>query len=301
MQQLTGPRACASPCAQQPRAVSCRAASRRDVLSAGALLLTLSQRLPAEAVESSSDEEAVRTAVSSALTSTIQRAKAPAVLRLAFHDAGTFLLSSNDGGANGSLLYELERPESFGLKRGLKPVQAAQELLGGTAAERVSLADLIQLAGAHAVAITGGPAIRVPLGRLDAPEADPAGRMPEETLGGTALREHFARSGLTARELVALSGAHTIGGKGFGDPLTFDNAYYSTLLAAPWRADPGSHIGLISDRLLTQDAECKRWVEAYAADQQLWRADFGTAYLRMGSLGARWASGVAPPSLAALE
>lgn len=27
-----------------------------------------------------------------------------------------------------------------------------------------------------------------------------------------------------------LSGAHTIGGKGFGDPVTFDNTYFKTLL-----------------------------------------------------------------------
>lgn len=29
---------------------------------------------------------------------------------------------------------------------------------------------------------------------------------------------------------MALSGAHTLGGKGFGDPVTFDNTYFRTLL-----------------------------------------------------------------------
>ena len=170
-------------------------------------------------------------------------------------------------------------------------MQDAQELLRGTAAEGLSLADLIQVAGAHAVAITGGPSIRVPLGRLDAPLADPAGRMPEESLDGTAMREHFASSGFSARELVALAGAHTIGGKGFGEPLRFDNSYFKTLLAAPW-GDPRSpaaeqsHIGLASDRLLTLDPECKKWVEAYAADEALWFADFAEAYVKMGRAGA---------------
>lgn len=36
------------------------------------------------------------------------------------------------------------------------------------------------------------------------------------------------------RELVALSGAHTIGGKGFGSPVVFDNAYFKILLEKPW-------------------------------------------------------------------
>ena len=159
----------------------------------------------------------------------------------------------------------------------------------------MSLADLIQVAGAYAVALTGGPSIRVPLGRLDAAEADPTGRMPEETLDGNAMREHFATSGFSARELVALAGAHTIGGKGFGEPLRFDNSYFKTLLAAPWGdpRSPGaeqSHIGLSSDRLLTLDPECKRWVEAYAADEALWFADFAAAYLKMGMAGARFAN-----------
>lgn len=91
-----------------------------------------------------------------------------AVLRLAFHDAGTYDAASKTGGANGSIVFEarllrashllplplqfqllfseparpapplvhqLDRPESFGLKRGLRPVQDAKELLRGTAAE----------------------------------------------------------------------------------------------------------------------------------------------------------------------
>lgn len=177
---------------------------------------------------------------------------------------------------------------------------AARDALAGTPAADLSLADLIQLAGAYSVLITGGPAITVPLGRLDALSADPEGRMPEETLDGPALRAHFAAAGLSVRELVALSGAHTVGGKGFGAPLDFDTAYYRTLLAAPW-ADPAAspderamaaHIGLDSDKLMAVDPVALPWIKRYAADQPLWFADFATAYVKMGALGCRWSGAV---------
>lgn len=35
------------------------------------------------------------------------------------------------------------------------------------------------------------------------------------------------------QELVALSGAHTLGSKGFGSPTSFDNSYYKVLLEKP--------------------------------------------------------------------
>ena len=198
---------------------------------------------------------------------------------------------------------QLDRPESFGLKRGLRPVLDARAALAGTAAADVSLADLIQLAGAHAVAVTGGPAIAVPLGRLDATTADPPDRLPAETLDGAAMRAHFAALGLSARELVALAGAHTIGGKGFGAPLSFDAAYYRTLLARPWAdasATPearamAEHIGLPSDKALAEDSVALSWIRRYAEDEAAFFDDFAAAYVKMGTLGARWAPGVTPP------
>ncbi len=272
----------------------------------------------------------MRAAVAAALAACVPPGKAPAVLRLAFHDAATFDAAAGDGGANGSIIHEararplgharaflslshnavsffasqLDRPESFGLKRGLRPVLDAREALRNTPAADVSLADLIQLAGAHAVALTGGPSIAVPLGRTDAASADPPNRMPAETLSGAALRAHFARAGLSTRELVALSGAHTIGGKGFGGPLVFDNTYYKTLLARPWAdasASPearemAAHIGLPSDKSLPDDPECRVWIQRYADDQARWFEDFAAAYIKMGTLGAVWAPGVTPPA-----
>ncbi len=47
-------------------------------------------------------------------------------------------------------------------------------------------------------------------GRKDAVSADPADRLPAETLSAEALRLNFEAKGLSAQELIALSGAHTV-------------------------------------------------------------------------------------------
>jgi L-ascorbate peroxidase len=40
------------------------------------------------------------------------------MVRLVFHDAGTFSAATGDGGVNASIRFELDRPDNFGLKRG---------------------------------------------------------------------------------------------------------------------------------------------------------------------------------------
>lgn len=192
--------------------------------------------------------------------------------------------------------------------------------------QNLSLADLIQLAGAYAVKMTGGPSIPVPVGRKDASVADPPGRIPGEGFDGAGkvgsrkgrplvvasehwpclchggvwsgrerpaasrasasdkptharlcrrppiirppaaeqLRARFTSAGLSVREMVALSGAHTIGGKGFGDPVTFDNTYFKTLMekCAPacccgvWKRCCGGGCGASRVRGLLGSAQC---------------------------------------------
>ena len=53
----------------------------------------------------------------------LSKGKAAGVLRLVFHDAGTFEMDDNSGGMNGSIVYELDRPENTGLKKSLKTGQ----------------------------------------------------------------------------------------------------------------------------------------------------------------------------------
>jgi L-ascorbate peroxidase len=86
----------------------------------------------------------------------------------------------------------------------------------------VSWADLIQLGSATAVSHAGGPTIAMRYGRVDVPTAQqcpPAGRLPDAAppFGDGApdaashLRAVFYRMGFDDAEIVALSGAHTLG------------------------------------------------------------------------------------------
>ncbi|XP_021848706.1 putative L-ascorbate peroxidase 6 isoform X2 [Spinacia oleracea] len=166
----------------------------------------------------------------------LSKGKAAGVLRLVFHDAGTFELRDNSGGMNGSITYELERPENKGLKKSLKIIEKAKNVVDER--QSVSWADMIAVAGAEAVSICGGPDIPVRLGRLDSLTPDPEGKLPEESLDAPSLKKCFQTKGFSTQELVALSGAHTLGSKGFGSPIEFDNSYYKILLESPLSSEP---------------------------------------------------------------
>ena len=79
----------------------------------------------------------------------------------------------------------------------------------------VSVGDIWAMAGAVAVEVTGGPPVDVKLGRVDKPDAaagvPPNGRLPDASQGAEHLREVFYRMGFNDRDIVALSGGHTLG------------------------------------------------------------------------------------------
>jgi hypothetical protein len=57
------------------------------------------------------------------LARVVTKARAPLLLRLLFHDAGTYSVANKDGGPNGSIQFELDRPENGGLRRGWEIVK----------------------------------------------------------------------------------------------------------------------------------------------------------------------------------
>ncbi|XP_077211127.1 ascorbate peroxidase 6 isoform X2 [Tasmannia lanceolata] len=214
-----------------------------------------------------------------AVRKVLSKTKAAGVLRLVFHDAGTFDMDDNSGGMNGSIVYELDRPENSGLSKSVKILEKARTELENT-----------QPAGSEAVSLCEGPIIPVQLGRLDSMVPDPQGKLPQESLDVSGLKKCFLRKGFSTQELVALSGAHTIGSKGFGNPTVFDNSYFKVLLEKPWTSSAGmlNMIGLPSDHALVDDDECLSWVKLYANDQKKFFEDFTRSYVKLVNAGALW-------------
>ncbi|KAK3276300.1 hypothetical protein CYMTET_15618 [Cymbomonas tetramitiformis] len=128
------------------------------------------------------------------------------VVRLAFHDAGTFSTAAGNGGMDGCLLWE--EADNGGLpdvRDLLAPVYEDYNTW-------MSLADFWALAGITMVEAAGGPTIPFQYGRVDAASCTTdAGRLPDAEQGHAHVLEVFSRMGLSVRDLVALMGAHTLG------------------------------------------------------------------------------------------
>ncbi len=206
---------------------------------------------------------------------------APAHLRLAFHDAGTYDQATGTGGAHGSvhLTEELRRADNTGWGQECIALLAEAK----EAYPSVSWADLIALGGTAAVQKCGGPIIEIGLGRSDATTVAPPHRLPGGYEGSRMLKSMFARMGLGPRELVALSGAHTLGftqRKPFTeDPWVFSNTFYTQLVERK-----GSLL-LQTDTAILDDPELRPYVELYAQDERRFWADFADAFRRMSWLG----------------
>ncbi|XP_066391712.1 probable L-ascorbate peroxidase 8, chloroplastic [Miscanthus floridulus] len=150
---------------------------------------------------------------------------------LGWHDSGTYDKNIEEwpqrGGADGSLRFdaELSHGANAGLINALKLIQPIKDKYPG-----ITYADLFQLASATAIEEAGGPKIPMKYGRVDVTAAEqcpPEGRLPDAGPRDPAehLREVFYRMGLDDKEIVALSGAHTLGRarpdrSGWGKPET---------------------------------------------------------------------------------
>ncbi|KAJ7551379.1 hypothetical protein O6H91_06G012800 [Diphasiastrum complanatum] len=213
---------------------------------------------------------------------------APIVLRLAWHSAGTFDKKSRTGGPFGTIRNpeELSRGSNKGLEIAvtlLEPIKQQFTIL--------TYADFYQLAGVAAVEAAGGPYIPFHPGRQDKVDSPEDGRLPQPTSGPHQLRDVFERMGLSDKNIVALSGGHTLGrchkdrsgieGPWTEDPLHFDNSYYKELLSGPKKG----LIQLPSDKALLEDPKLSRYVERYAKDQDAFFQDYAKSHLKLSELG----------------
>ncbi|KAG6488931.1 probable L-ascorbate peroxidase 6, chloroplastic/mitochondrial [Zingiber officinale] len=240
----------------------------------------------------------------------------PILVRLGWHDAGTYDKNIEGwpkrGGANGSLRFdiELKHAANAGLVNALKLLLPVKDKYS-----RVSYADLFQLASATAIEEAGGPRIPMKYGRVDvsAPDQCPEeGRLPAAGPPSPAghLRDVFYRMGFTDKEIVALSGAHTLGRarpdrSGWGKPetkytkdgpgspggqswtvqwLKFDNSYFKDIKE---RLDDNLLV-LPTDAALFEDPHFKIFAEKYARDQGAFFKDYAEAHAKLSNLGAKF-------------
>mmetsp|Transcript_6455 Transcript_6455/g.8747 ORF Transcript_6455/g.8747 Transcript_6455/m.8747 type:complete len:329 (-) Transcript_6455:545-1531(-) len=148
---------------------------------------------------------------------------APIMVRLAWHDSGTYNAYMDSwpqcGGANGSIRFEpeIDHAANAGLRKALAMLEPFKNKYPS-----VSWADLLQMASAVAIEVCGGPKVPLIYGRIDvtSPSQCPKeGFLPAAAPpfadgskdAATHLRKVFYRMGFSDQEIVALSGAHTIG------------------------------------------------------------------------------------------
>ncbi|KAF4614474.1 hypothetical protein D9613_002681 [Agrocybe pediades] len=133
-------------------------------------------------------------------------------LRFAFHDMATHNADDGSGGLDGSLAYELGRPENFnlGLNQTLSDFEAYPN-------KYISRADIIAIGAVFAVSTCGGPTIPFRGGRIDTWQAGGTGT-PEPQHDLSTLTESFRKQGFNQAEMIKLVACgHTMGGVSSAD------------------------------------------------------------------------------------
>ncbi|URE15395.1 ribosomal protein [Musa troglodytarum] len=241
------------------------------------------------------------------------------ILRLFFHDCFV-------NGCDGSIL--LDDTSSFtGEKsagpnansvRGFEVIDTIKSNVEAACKATVSCADILALAARDGVVLLGGPTWTVQLGRRDATTASQSAANSNLPSPGSSLSQlvsSFAAKGLSARDMTALSGAHTIGQarcasfrshiyndanvnasfaalrkrncpSSGGDsnlapldlqtPTTFDNKYYQNLVVRK---------GLLhSDQELFNGGSQDSLVRQYSTNPAVFNGDFTAAMVKMGNI-----------------
>ncbi|PON94399.1 Plant peroxidase [Trema orientale] len=241
------------------------------------------------------------------------------LLRLHFHDCFV-------NGCDGSILLddtanftgEKNAGPNANSVRGFDVIDTIKTKLEGSCPGVVSCADILAVAARDSVVQLGGPTWTVRLGRRDSTTASQSAansNIPAPTLNLSGLITSFSNKGFTTKELVALSGSHTIGQarcttfrarlyneanidssfatstkancpSSGGDnnlspldvtsPTTFDNAYFKNLV--------GKKGLLHSDQQLFSGGSTDSQVSAYSSNPGSFKTDFANAMVKMGNL-----------------
>ncbi|KAF8042083.1 hypothetical protein BT93_A0629 [Corymbia citriodora subsp. variegata] len=259
----------------------------------------------------------IKSGVSSAVSK--EARMGASLLRLHFHDCFV-------NGCDASVLLDdtanftgekTAGPNSNSL-RGFDVIDTIKSQLESACPGVVSCADLVAVAARDSVVALGGPSWTVPLGRRDSTTASLSAansNIPAPTLSLSGLISAFSNKGFTAKEMVALSGSHTIGQarctifrthlynenninatfatslkancpSSGGDnnlspldttsPTSFDNAYFKNLQIQK---------GLLhSDQELFNGGSTDAQVNTYSSNSATFMTDFANAMVKMGNL-----------------
>ncbi|KAL6906000.1 hypothetical protein ACP4OV_003601 [Aristida adscensionis] len=262
---------------------------------------------------------AVRSAVQSAIAG--ERRMGASILRLFFHDCfvqgcDASLLLDDAPGFQG----EKTATPNNGSVRGFEVIDAAKSAVEKVCPGVVSCADILAIAARDSVVILGGPRWDVKVGRRDSTTASFSGannNIPPPTSGLVNLTALFAAQGLSQKDMVALSGAHTIGqarctnfrahiyndtnidgsfararqsgcprASGSGDnnlaPL---DQQTPTVFENKYYQNLACKKGLLhSDQELFNGGATDALVQSYANDQSRFFADFVTGMIKMGDV-----------------
>uniref|UniRef100_A0A7N0ZSN7 Peroxidase n=1 Tax=Kalanchoe fedtschenkoi TaxID=63787 RepID=A0A7N0ZSN7_KALFE len=268
-------------------------------------------------------EPIVRQAVAIKLAQTFTTV--PGTLRLFFHDCfvegcdASIMIASPNGDAEKDSETNLSLAGD-GFDTVIKAKQAVEAVCPGI----VSCADVLAIAARDVVTLSGGPSFNVELGRRDgliSKAARVAGNLPEPTFKLGQLNALFSRHNLTQLDMIALSGAHTVGFshcKPFSprirsspiDP-TLDRSYAQQLVAAcpengpaevavdmdpqtPRMFDNLYYQGLVqgkgmftSDQDLFEDGDSKSTVVEFANSVGEFYGAFGAAMRKLGRVGVK--------------
>ncbi|CAI9096926.1 OLC1v1033190C1 [Oldenlandia corymbosa var. corymbosa] len=260
----------------------------------------------------------IRTVVRSAISR--ERRMAASLIRLHFHDCfvqgcdGSILLDQTD-----TIQSEKTSLANKNSARGYNVIEDAKREVEKICPSVVSCADILAVAARDSSAAVGGPSWDVKLGRRDSTTASRSladANLPSPFSDLPTLISNFSSKGFNAREMVALSGAHTLGqaqcftfrqriysngtdiDPGFastrkrtcpntgGDsnlapldlvtPNSFDNNYFKNL-----QQKKGL---LISDQVLFSGGTTDSHVDGYAANPKSFSDDFAAAMIKMGNI-----------------
>ncbi|KAJ6292194.1 hypothetical protein OIU76_024166 [Salix suchowensis] len=259
-------------------------------------------------------EKIVRNTVASALQS--DPTLAAGLVRMHFHDCwiqgcdGSVLLDSTKNNT-------AEKESAGNLSvRGFELIDDVKGQLENHCPGVVSCADIVAMAATEAVASSGGPVYDIPKGRKDGRRSkiEDTFSAPAPSFNASELVSAFGQRGFSARDMVALSGAHTLGvarcssfKNRLGDPTmdsdfsktlsktcsggdnaeqpfdmtrnNFDNSYFQAL-----QRKSGL---LFSDQTLYSDPRTKSIADGYAKNQATFFLDFQQAMVKMSLLDVK--------------